>query len=87
MSRPTVNPKRARSRKRRTQPRGRTYRPPPLRPTRSVAEEVGGSAALALRLALRVTMLAAQQNCETLGRLRVTGTNRDLAHQVLGDGI
>ena len=32
----------------------------------AVAEEVGGSEALALRLALRVTMLAAQQNRETL---------------------
>ncbi len=69
MSRPTVNPIRARSRKRRTQPRGRTYRPPPLHPTRSVAEEVGGSEALALRLARRVTMLAAQQNRETLERV------------------
>ena len=46
------------------------------RPTKrfaAVAEGRGRSEALALRLALRVGMLAAQQNRETLGRARAGG--------------
>ena len=38
----------------------------------AVAEGIGGSEALALRLALRIGMLAAQQNRETLGRRQTT---------------